>query len=351
MVVVCVKYLQTQPSVSEVDRQSLKYEVLTARVPIRPEKPDFSDQIEARYKALEESGQLPKTVMLGGMPAQPTRENILQQMRKEMEDRWTDVRPYEGREYVFHNVRVERGQDQVIFARFKIETIPLAPDYMYRPVFAFGDPRYGYFTSNLPLMRIDQFHTIPLPGECVAPDGTLQMTFINDPMLQKGALECTAYFEGNDGLEILYRVGGYVGNLVRTLAMLLITLMLFAAVGLMASTFLSFPVAVLLVLLIFFTGLMTDFLLEAVYYEGWQPSPDSVVGPLGYVLHPLSYFFVKFVPDLGNYDPIDTFAGGRNVSLIWIGKSLFYLLGLRGAVVAAVALVLFYRKELAEVIV
>lgn len=350
-VLVCVRYLEAQPGLSSVDKQALRYEVLTARVPLRPRPPDFTQQVEARYEKLKEKGELPQTVMLGGVPAQATRQNILRQMHSELEDRWRNIHPYEGRQYEFQNVRVQREQGRMLFVRFKLMTTPLAPEELFRPVFAFGDPKYGFFTTDLPLMKVGQFHTLPVPADCLSPDGTLQVAFFNDPLVQKRAFEGTAHFDGQDGLEILYRVGSYEANLVRTLGMLLIMLMLFAAVGLMASTFLSFPVAVLLVLMIFFTGTMTNFLLEAMDYQGWRPGPDEIVGPLGYVLHPLSYAFVRLVPDLASYNPIDTFADGRNVSLVWIALSLLYLVVIRGGLVAVLALLLFYRRELGEVIV
>jgi hypothetical protein len=198
---------------------------------------------------------------------------------------------------------------------------------------------------------VDQYHTIPVPAECVTPEGTLQLAFINDPMVQDRQFEGSARFEGDDALQVLYRVGTFEGNLARALSMVLVMLMFFAALGLMASTFLSFPVAVLVVMMIFVFGAMTEFLLGSTSLQNWMPGPDDLLGPLSYVLHPLGHFWLTLVPHLNNYNPVSTFSDGRNVSLVWIGLAVRDLVLVRGGIVALLALWLFHRRELAEVIV
>jgi ABC-type transport system involved in multi-copper enzyme maturation permease subunit len=330
-VLACVYYLRSQPGLNYDDKMAVEHEILTARVSLRPKPPDFAAEVEARYEELEAKGNLPKTVMEGGAVADATKEKVLASLRADMVERWRHIRPFEGREFVFENVRVDRAKGGVLFLRFKIWPRPIPPGETYKPLFALGDPKYKVWPIELPAMSVRQFHTVPVPASVVSPDKTLLLRFFNDITIQPTGFEGSVSFEGDDGLEVLYRIGSFEGNLLRALTMILLSLMFFAALGLAASTFLSFPVAVLLLVMVF--------------------AAESWAGPLAYVLYPVSYMFVQAVPDLSTYNPIETLADGRNVSLMWVWLCFRNLILIRGTIVSILAAWLFHRRELAEVIV
>ena len=74
-------------------------------------------------------------------------------------------------------------------------------------------------------------------------------------------------FPIDDGLEVLYKADTFLGNYVRAAVLILCRLVFLACLGVMAASFLSFPVAILFCLVIFVTGAASGaFIVESFGY-------------------------------------------------------------------------------------
>ena len=140
---------------------------------------------------------------------------------------------------------------------------------------------------------------------------------------------------------MLYRIGSFGGNFVRSLAMLYCWLLFLAALGLFAASFLSFPVACMLCMLVYFTALGAGFFQEAV----------SETDSLGRFIKYVGMTFLAVIPDFGYYDPVPTLVDGRLVTLTWVLFAIASVAVVRTVIIGAIACVIFHRRELAEVVV
>ncbi|MCH7839731.1 MAG: hypothetical protein IID38_05795, partial [Planctomycetes bacterium] len=55
------------------------------------------------------------------------------------------------------------------------------------------------------------------------------------------------------------------------------------------------------------------------------------------------------IPDFARYDAVESFINGRNVSLVWVLQAVAELAVLKTVIVLGLAILLFYRREVAEV--
>src|SRR5690606_16375864 len=70
-------------------------------------------------------------------------------------------------------------------------------------------------------------------------------------------------FNAADGLQVLYRVGSFEANLARSLVLLWVRLGFLAMLGLTAGTFLGFPVACVLSLMVYTAAALSGYLHES----------------------------------------------------------------------------------------
>jgi hypothetical protein len=55
------------------------------------------------------------------------------------------------------------------------------------------------------------------------------------------------------------------------------------------------------------------------------------------------------VPDFGYFNAIEDFVNGRNVSLVWVLEAIGGLAGLKTMIILGLAMLLFHRREVAEI--
>ncbi|MCZ7645408.1 MAG: hypothetical protein M5U26_09010 [Planctomycetota bacterium] len=144
------------------------------------------------------------------------------------------------------------------------------------------------------------------------------------------AFDGTVIFPPDDGPEILYPVDGFGMNLARGMAMTWIKLGFLAALGLLAGTFLGFPVACLLALAVFVLAAASGTLLESLEYFGentQQQAMKAVAVALREVLGVLATLlkqFSRFAPHgdivTGRLVPwSDVTACAGWIGLLWTG--------------------------------
>jgi hypothetical protein len=216
-----------------------------------------------------------------------------------------------------------------------------------------GDAAKGTPVYRIPVRHVvGRFHGVRIPADAVAEDNTLTVFFSNEnPFKGEPQYNNVMEFRKSNDVEVLFVVGSFEWNLVRLLVLMLCKLMFLAAVALLLTTVFSFPVACLASFTIYVLAGTRSFILESFDFAssdqaGMFSSPQEFF--LQLVMH--LYNTVHWViPDFGRYDAIESFVNGRNVGLVWVLQGVFWLVLVKTALVLGSAMLLFHRREVAEV--
>jgi hypothetical protein len=152
-------------------------------------------------------------------------------------------------------------------------------------------------------------------------------------------------------MEVLYPEGGFTLNFARGLGIIFCWMALLAALGLMAASFLTFPVAAFFSLAVLTIGLSSGTLAEAVE-SGTVAAGNAETGVMGHsvadaVLIPLFKGFLMIINLVKNFSPIDSLSSGRSISWTELGLAFAQIVLLLGGVLGVIGIGLFNRRELA----
>ncbi len=266
-----------------------------------------------------------------------------------VESRWRNVPVGDYRDFEFKDVLCDRSPGNVIQLRYKAQANIYPPDEILRTLWVAGNPDKGTEVSQL--RRADvygRFHTIPFPASVVAKDGTLRVRFVNVnpyPYPDHEQYDNMLLFEGKRGVEVLFAVGSFGGNLIRALLMILCRLMFLTAVALLFSTVFSFPVACLCSFTVYVLATIRQFLDDALDFL----SGDAALEGFKAVFSGLLRVLYLMIPDFARYDSVELIADGRNVTLMWLIQANLWLVAIGTSLVMLLACLLFYRREVSEV--
>ncbi|CAE7712192.1 yisK, partial [Symbiodinium necroappetens] len=149
-----------------------------------------------------------------------------------------------------------------LMLRYKVNSGSNDPAAIYQLTFAFRG-----FLPNERQVSLEAPQVMNIPIGAVEADGTLSIQIFNGSLRPDGIVgnPGSIHFEP-DGIEVMYAAGGYELNFVRIMGVIFVKLGFIAAVGIAVSTFLSFPVACLVALAIFFMAESSGFLGESLQY-------------------------------------------------------------------------------------
>ncbi len=319
---------------SDADFLALHNELFTARRGITPKEEDVTEEIEKEYEELNRTQQLEEYFQ--GVP----KAMILSQLasRKRLESRAVAV----GQERVweFSGIRLQ-DPNASLFVRFKYDVAVNPPDLSVYGLWAFGDFR-PLLENKPPRTPIDHkirkdsirtFHEIEVPGEVVAEDGYVAVAFLND-----FANNTVVIFPPEDGLELLYQAGTFTANYLRGVILIFCKLIFLACLGIMAASFLSFPVALLLCFLVFLTGTGSVFVLESFSYLGQN---------IGLIYDYTIAWIVRLLPQFDTYNPTTRLVAGRLISWGMVARALLYMVGVKAMVLLGCGLLIYNRREVA----
>lgn len=324
---------------SEEELAQVEDEFYTARASLVPPQIDVREEAVALYKKLEKDDQL-EALYPNGTPGEIL--NYLSN-RLRLEKRAAAV----GQVLVweFQNVRPSDPNRQSLFIRFKYDVSVTPPDEQ-----VYGDWRIGDLRGIRSGAEVDtpvwavprrdpvrKFREIEVPASAVAKDGYLAVGFMNPPLN-----DTTVLFPIEDGLEVLYKADSFLGNYVRAILLILFRLMFLACLGVMAASFLSFPVAILFCLVIFATGAASGFIIESFGYMS-----ENVSRIYAYTLQSV----IQLLPQFDKYSPVQFLVPARLISWGLIGRVALVMVGVKAALLLLVALLIFSFRELAKVVV
>jgi hypothetical protein len=334
-------YLKSRPTIVPGDRAALMSEVLCARYGVHAEKPDFSVMVEERYRKLREEGRLEEL-------DENARAALRLQIAQDLRTSWWSIGPGEVREFKFTGLMVDRDRKNTyVQVHLKPTTPTRVDDLPWRVLFQGGDRSQQNTMAPESSVQLiaERSEQIPVPVYAVNPDGTLYFRMANlDP-------QNTMTFQGDDAFELLYDIGTFHWNLFRALSVIWCRLAFLAALGLLASSFVSFPVACMLCLLILMTASGVQFLHEAVGQVSIKPDGQDPLPIIGPVLRPVANTFLWLAPDFSKFDPVGNIVGGRVVPIMWILDSILVLILIKGLVLGVLGCVILTRRELAQVVV
>ncbi len=313
-------------------------EFFTARARLSPQQADVSKDVESAYEKLKQNGELPADLE-GSWIAVRNYKNELAR-RIQLSKRAAAV----GQEILweFNNVKIT-DPNQKLFIRFKYDVSVNPPDLQVYSNWIAGDDRQiklgtGVKTPIYQFDRRDLIRTareIEVPADAVADDGYIAVGFFNPPLN-----DTVIIFPPEDGLEILYKADTFTANFLRGVLLILIRLVFLAAMGVLAGSFLSFPVALLLSLAVFFTANISGFIIESFEYVGKGVSDIYNVG---------FKTLLQLLPQFDKFSTTTFLVPGRLLSWTVLAELVLSTVCLKAVLLLLLALLIFHYREIAKV--
>jgi len=158
-------------------------------------------------------------------------------------------------------------------------------------------------------------------------------------------------FRTTDGVEVLYREGGFGLNFARGLGVILGWMAVLAALGLAAASFMSFPVAAFCSASLLLVTLSSGTLVNVVE-QGTLAQPDHETGaveanPLDLVMLPMFRGMLGVVNLVRDFSPVDALSTGRSITWGQLGLAWAKGVLVLGGGLALFGIIVFTRRELA----
>jgi len=269
-------------------------------------------------------------------------EHMLAMVRKER----NSVKPMSLRQWRFEGLPTGLGRRRVLQFKFRHFVTRRPEDSKVLGMWRFVDPKRKRVLKVLQMnATADVQHMVNVTSDIITPEGTVVAQYLN---LRPDAP--TVIFPYEDGVVLYYPAGTLEGNYVRAFSTLLIILGLLAALGLACGACLSFPVAVLMAVVVFLVGLSAGFL-DAYIREAYIFGPDirqpGAAFSWGdrlfqYTLRGLLWLF----PPVFKFTPVSHLANAEIVPGALIGRAAVTLLLVRGGLIAVIGALFFHRREL-----
>lgn len=314
-------------------------EFYTARASLMPAEADVTAEVEQEYDKRLKSGQLPAEVL----SSENAQRNYKAAVAEQLKLARRAAAPSHELVWEFDNVK-PLDPNQNLFVRFKYDVSVNPLDLQIYSRWAIGDVRqlrYGTFETPIyDFARKDlirTFHEIRVPADAVAKDGYLAVAFFNAPQN-----DTTVIFPPNEGLEVLYKADIFSANYIRAVLLILLRVIFLAALGILAASFLSFPVAILLCLAVFFTANISGFILES-----FESLSENVSGVYQYTIRPVIYL----LPQFDKISPTKFLVPARLLSWSLLGKTAAVIICVKALIPLLAALLIFGRREIAKTII
>ncbi|MCX6903188.1 MAG: hypothetical protein NTW03_06845 [Verrucomicrobia bacterium] len=235
-------------------------------------------------------------------------------------------------------------KDQPLYLRIKFQASQTNASGTYLGLWDIGPTNSPLRRSNAQSLAAGTFHEFQIPANLYDDKGVLTIDFINQN-------EVTLLFPLEDGLEVLYREGGFTSNFARGLGIILCWLALLASLGLAASSLLSFPVAAFVSVSVLLIGFSSGTLTNAVE-AGTIAGMNEESGVTGHSVLDLVFIpFFKVVLKVLNlvegFSPIESLSTGRSIPWSVLGLAFAQVVLLLGGILAVTGMVIFTRRELA----
>lgn len=332
------------PYESAPEYKAFRAEVMSARRGAAPERPNLNEWVNQEYEYAKSKDML---------PAEWSEGWAKMKIRQRLEKGAWRVAPGETLKW---EIKLDSpvSPDDVILVRFRHHGGSGAYDHILQGNFVINESGQPVVKYPDPLRRIGPPgfqvgvpNNFMVTGKVVRPDGTLEVRYTNTD--EDGV---AALFPFDDGIQILYPSSGIGTNFVLIGGLMFCKLTLIAIVGIFASTFMSFPVAVFFSIVVFVTGHLASFiftdLLKDVYIFGTSMVPPWMPLRAGdeIIRNAMAWFFSIF-PNFAQYDMVPVMTDGVLIPPMSVVDCFIWFVVLRGGILAVLAWYIFRRRELA----
>lgn len=323
----------------EAEQQILRNEVLVARAAARP--PTFD-------KELEQATEVELKKALERAPVSPGEIPLLkQQIREGLKSFAQNVPPgYEQTWKIDLGFAKNFLRNQPLFLRVKFNTAQKSPSGTFDVFWRVGVPKETQIwqTSEPMSLAPDTFHEFVIPPDLFDEQGILTVAVANPNNV-------SLLFTMEEGIEVLYREGGFGLNFARGLGIIFCWMALLATLGLAAASFLSFPVAafvsVAALLVVFSAGT-----LASAVADGTVMGVDEESGVRGYsvidgMVIPVFKGLLVVINMAKDYSPVEALSAGRSITWLELGRAFVQIVLVLGGIMAVFGIWAFSRRELA----
>jgi hypothetical protein len=182
--------------------------------------------------------------------------------------------------------------------------------------------------------------TVIAPSRVVDGQGRLQARMINHAPVSVTVL--------NRDVAVLHQVGSFEANFAKTIVLMLAGLAFLAALGIFAGSWLSFPVGCLVCFVTVWVAVAFRFLTEAIGYGLELPGYTDFVW-LYWVGYAILSVMKVLMPDLASMLATTFVVDGLEITWGYFAEAAALMVGVRGAILLAMACWVFHRRELARV--
>ena len=329
------------PRIADADPtelQELDRQFFTARasLPMTIDRNLIKQEARKAYEEMKKADQLPDG---------KTEREILVELIKQKELQARATEPGGELVWEFENINTKSlDQGQNIFVRFKYDVSVKPPDKKITGTWWVGDYRQikygdgnlktpGYIATRRDI--VSTVHEIEIPADAVAADGYLAVVFYNEPVNNT-----TVIFPIEDGLEVLYKAGTFTANYIKTVILILARLIFLAALGVSVSTWLSFPVAILVCLSVFFTGLINSFIVGSFDYLS-----QTMTIFYSFTIKPIIWLLPKFDADLS----VTKYMVSSKILGVAFLLTVIGILMIKTIIVSSLGILIFSRREIARI--
>ena len=305
-------------------------EFFTARAALTVPKVDVTDEVKARYAQLKELDRLPPGY---------TYEETISELTKQAQLAKRAAGVGNMLVWEFNNVKPLANS---MFIRFKYDVFPNPPDSQVYGEWLAGDWQFIKYGERPKTPIYDQihkhaartFHEIEFPAEVVPEDGHLAIAFVNVPYNN------TTVIFPPDGLEVLYKADSFAGNFMRAVFLILFRLIFLACLGIFASSFLSFPVAILFCLVLFFTASFSGFINDSFSLLSYN---------IGVFYSYTLKWIVGLLPQFDKFNPTKFIVPARLLNWSLLAKCAVFMVCIKAFLVLVLGLLIFRYREIARI--
>jgi ABC-type transport system involved in multi-copper enzyme maturation permease subunit len=317
-------------------QEILNNQIFVARKSAKEEIPDFDAMANEIVRERLKNSPPPEGLSI------PAFRNIV---REQLKARNSLVPPNYRNQWEIYLGNPERLRDLPLVIRVKVDPPVPGIETWFQTHWEFGDPNTrNQFQTNMSIPGEASIE-FTIPPNLVTPQGKLLVrmdNFSEKPML----------FPLEDGMEVLYRIGGFGWNFTRGLGVIFCWLALLAALGLTAATFLSFPVAAFCTIAILFVCLSSGTLKQIVAENGViAVNPELGMADTPNILNMIAVPIAKGLLAIFNlargFSPIDNLSSGRAITWGELGRAVLQICVVLSGMLAAIGMFIFSRRELA----
>jgi hypothetical protein len=335
------RFIQSRPEQFERDRLQVRDVVWTARLAARPAVPSA----EIAQAAAE---QVQERVRLGEIDKskEPT---ALAERIGELLNQWRTISNGDYRVYRFEGLAPPEREDTVVQIRYKAVGVPLPPDELVTIGWVIYDPLTGQpLAQRQTRDQAGIVHQFLVQAGPVIRDRQLVLQVVNPYNPYNNT---AIFFEGDDSLEVLYKVSSFELNFLKALLIIVLQLALLSALGIFLGVFVSFPVACLATCAFFLICLGMPFWLESIGANLQMTTPATdPYGFLGPTVRKVLVPFMKVAfPNFVRYSGTGHLVDGEYISGGLLLRCLVHTLVYGGVLLLLPGWLIFSRREIAEV--